>query len=241
VDWIEENLREVRERIERAAASVGRDPDAIKLVAVSKGRPVELIRRAMAAGQKAFGENRAQELREKLPLVEGDPEWHFIGHLQRNKVNIVVGKVVLIHSVDSTRLAEAIARRARTLGTVQEVLLQVNVSGEETKYGVGVEGVRDLLEKALELRGLKVRGLMTIAPLDPDPSTARRCFSRLRELRDRLAEEYPEADLGLLSMGMTQDFEAAVQEGADVLRIGTAVFTPRGEEKDDRTGKYFSR
>ena len=221
---VADNLESVRERIARAAARVGRDPREVKLVAVSKGRSVEEILEAARAGQRVFGENRAQELRDKLQQVELELEWHFVGHLQRNKVNMVVGKAALIHSVDSLRLAEAIASRAGEMGVEQDILLQVNVSGEESKYGAGEAEVAALLERVLELTALRGRGLMTIAPLLEDEEEARPYFRRLRELRDSLAEGYPEADLGILSMGMTQDFEVAVEEGANMVRVGTAIF-----------------
>jgi len=222
---IAENLQAVRERIAAAAARAGRDADSVRLVAVSKGRSLEAIREAMRAGQKAFGENRAQELREKALLLGEDVEWHFVGHLQRNKVNMVVGKVALIHSLDSRKLAAAVSARALALATVQDVLLQVNVSGEESKSGVEKGGAADLLGEILSLPGLRVRGLMTIAPVWAEGEKSRPFFRALRELRDALREACPRADLSLLSMGMTQDFEVAVEEGADIVRVGTAIFT----------------
>jgi pyridoxal phosphate enzyme (YggS family) len=197
------NLEIVRERIAKAVARAGRDEGEIVLVAVSKGRSMESIKEAAQAGQKVFGENRAQELRDKLESLEMDLEWHFIGHLQRNKVNMVVGKAALIHSVDSRRLMEAIASRATDLGITQDILLQVNVSGEESKYGMEEEEVSALVA---------------------DKENTRPYFRRLRELKDTLSRTYAQADLGILSMGMTQDFEVAVEEGANMVRIGTAIF-----------------
>lgn len=222
---IADNLENVRKRIMESAARAARDPGEIKLIAVSKGRPVDLILEAAEAGQLCFGENRAQEFRDKLKVIEKDLEWHFIGHLQRNKVNMVVGNVVLIHSVDSQRLMEAIELRARELGMVQDVLLQINVSGEESKHGVNEGDATRLLEVALGMDWIRVRGLMTIAPLEDAGEKARRHFMRLRELRGMLAEEYKQADLGILSMGMSQDFEVAVEEGANMVRVGTAIFS----------------
>ncbi len=222
---IAENLRSVRERIARAAASAGRDGDSVKLVAVSKGRSLEDIREAMEAGQTVFGENRAQELREKALLLGEGIEWHFVGHLQRNKVNMVVGKVALIHSLDSLKLAAAISSRAEALDLVQEVLLQVNVSREESKFGVAAEAAEGLLREVLSLPGLRVRGLMTMAPVWAEGESSRPYFRSLRELRDALRGDFPQADLSLLSMGMTQDFEVAVEEGADIVRVGTAIFS----------------
>lgn len=222
---IEENLRRVRERIERAAVRAGRDPSGVGLVVVSKGRTLAEIREVLAAGHRILGENRAQELREKMSTIPEEVEWHFVGHLQTNKVNMVVGKVRLIHSLDSLRLAEAVSSRACRLGTVQEVLLQVNVSGEPSKFGVAPEEARELLERLSVLPGLRVRGLMTIAPLRAEGEAARPYFRRLRELRDELREAFPGVDLDCLSMGMTQDYEVAVEEGADLVRVGTAVFS----------------
>ena len=222
---IEENLEEVKERIAAAAKRVSRDPVEVKIVAVSKGRDPGRIMELVRAGQSVFGENRAQELRDKLQEIDEALEWHFIGHLQRNKVNMVVGKVALIHSLDSERLAEAIDHRATALGIRQEVLLQVNVSQEKSKYGVDEKDVGLLMQAALSLPGLKVRGLMTMAPFMEEQEGARPFFIRLRELRDELNAADPEAGLDLLSMGMTQDFEVAVEEGADIVRIGTAIFS----------------
>lgn len=221
---IAENLQVVRERIAAAATRAGRDRGSVKLVAVSKGRSPEVIREAMLAGQRVFGENRAQELRDKALLLGEDVEWHFIGHLQRNKVNMVVGKVALIHSLDSWKLAAAISSRALALGTVQDVLLQVNVTGEESKFGAEKSEVVVLLGEILTLPGLRVRGLMTMAPAWAEGEKSRPFFRELRELRDTLRERYPHADLSILSMGMTQDFEVAVEEGADIVRVGTAIF-----------------
>lgn len=217
------NLESVRERIEHAASRTGRDPREVTLVAVSKGRSLEMIHEAAQAGQRVFGENRAQELRDKIDRLAVDLEWHFIGHLQRNKVNMVIGKAALVHSVDSRRLLEAVASRAEELEIVQDILLQVNVSGEESKYGMEEEGMEGMLEAALALPAVRVRGLMTIAPLEAEEKT-RPCFRRLRELRDVLARDFSPLDLGILSMGMTQDFEVALEEGANMVRIGTAIF-----------------
>lgn len=220
---IAENLESLWKRIDRALADSGRSAEDVKLVAVSKGRSVESILEAVQAGQKVFGENRAQELRDKLGHLNTELEWHFIGHLQRNKVNMVVGKVAMIHSVDSRRLLEAVASRAGELGIVQDILLQVNVSGEESKYGMEEEETRVILETAMDMPAVRMRGLMTIAPL-ADAEEARPCFRRLRELRDELVRDHAAPGLDILSMGMTQDFEVALEEGANMVRIGTAIF-----------------
>ncbi|NPV59004.1 MAG: YggS family pyridoxal phosphate-dependent enzyme [Actinobacteria bacterium] len=221
---VAENLATVRERIAAAARRAGRDPGEISLVAVSKNVPDELLLEAAKAGQRAFGENRAQELVGRMRRIGEGYEWHFIGHLQRNKVNMVVGKAALIHSVDSERLLEAIAERARSLGIVQDILLQVNVTGEESKHGMEPGEAAGMAEKALALPSVRLRGLMTMAALSEEAEEARDCFRRLRELRDRIQGEAADARLEILSMGMTQDFEVAVEEGANMLRVGTAIF-----------------
>jgi pyridoxal phosphate enzyme (YggS family) len=220
---VAENLEAVRERIRVAAARAGADEKDITLVAVSKGRSLEAVREAALAGQNVFGENRAQEFKDKTERLELDLEWHFIGHLQRNKVNMVVGRTALIHSVDSRRLLEAVAARAEDLGIVQDILLQVNVSGEESKYGMEEKETAAILESAMGLPAVRARGLMTIAPLGMAEDT-RACFGRLRGLRDRLARDFSPRNLEVLSMGMTQDFEVALEEGANMVRIGTAIF-----------------
>jgi PLP dependent protein len=223
VGSIAENLEAVRERIRLALARAGDEGRDVTLVAVSKGRSVGAIREAARAGQGVFGENRAQELNEKLGSIGLDLDWHFIGHLQRNKVNMVVGRTSLIHSVDSLRLLESIAARAKELETTQDILLQVNTSGEESKHGMEEEGAAAILERAMALPPVRVCGLMTIAPLGTAVE-ARRCFVRLRELRDSLQRDHAPQGLEVLSMGMTQDFEVALEEGANMVRIGTAIF-----------------
>ncbi len=221
---VRENLASVRERIASAARRCGRDAAEITLVAVSKNMPDSLVLEAVEAGQRVFAENRAQELAGRLRRLGRDLEWHFIGHLQRNKVNMVVGNVALIHSVDSKRLLEAVAARARDIQMVQDILLQVNLTGEESKYGLEEGEVAYVLEIAAGLSSVRVRGLMTMAALADNPEASRRCFRRLRELRDRLEGEIEGTSLEILSMGMTQDFEVAVEEGANMLRVGTAIF-----------------
>ena len=164
-------------------------------------------------------------MRDKVGKIDGDIEWHFIGHLQTNKVNMVVGNVSLIHSIDSERLARAVARRATHLGIRQDVLLQVNVSGEESKYGVESDEVSRLVEAAMDEPQLRVRGLMTIAPVIVNIEESRPYFRRLRELRDDLAERFPKTDVSRLSMGMSQDYRIAIEEGANMVRVGTAIFS----------------
>lgn len=217
-------LAAVRDRITRAAERGGRDPSDVLLVIVTKDVPPDRIRDAIAAGATDLGENRAQELVRKLEAEAAAVRWHFIGSLQKNKVRAVTGRVALIHSIDSAGLAQVVGRRAAEAGSTQDVLVQVNVSGERTKGGVGPGSVDELVEAATEVPGLRVRGLMTIAP-GGDPEQARASFRALRDLRDELAGRYP--GLIELSMGMTSDFEPAVEEGATIVRVGTAIFGAR--------------
>lgn len=221
-------LRSVRERIERACARAGRDPEAVALVAVSKTVPASRVRELLESGQLLFGESRVQEALEKIPLVGGGSRWHLVGHLQRNKARHAVGSFELIHSVDDLALAQELDRRAAGRGIVQPVLVQVNLSREATKSGVDDEGALPLLEAVRSLAGLKLRGLMTIPPPSEDPETSRPWFAALRDLRDR-AESRLGTGLPELSMGMTDDFEIAVEEGATLVRVGRALFGPRSE------------
>jgi pyridoxal phosphate enzyme (YggS family) len=224
---IERRYREVLHRIEAACGRSGRDPAQVKVVVVSKTQPLERVREAVGAGIRDFGENRSRELVEKADRLERNITWHFIGHLQTNKVRQVVGRASLIHSVDSERLAVAIAEEAAGRGIRQQVLLQVNVAEEESKSGLGVKDLPQALLNIMSMRSICVKGLMTIAPLTGDEDEIRRVFCGLRELRDETARLSPETDLELLSMGMTNDYEIAVEEGANLLRLGTAVFGPR--------------
>jgi pyridoxal phosphate enzyme (YggS family) len=215
----------VEARIEAAALRAGRDPNEVTLVAISKTWPADVLVEALEAGVTDLGENRAQELKQKVAVLGPGPRWHFVGHLQTNKVRSVVGSVVAIHSVDRFGLGEAIARRASALGISQDVLIEVNVSGEASKFGVEPQRTRALAGELAALDGLNVRGLMTMAPFSDDPENSRRFFASLRELGESLRRDLPDA--GELSMGMTRDFEVAVEEGATLLRVGEAIFGPR--------------
>lgn len=218
-------LREVTERIEAAATRSGRDVSDVRLVAVTKSFPADVAAAAFRAGAHDLGENRAQELREKAIAVPEPVRWHFIGHLQTNKTRHVVGLAVLIHSVDRFGLAEEVARRARSRNESQDVLIEVNVSGEPTKHGVEPARALRLAEKVAALDGVRVRGLMTMAPFGEDPEGSRPYFSDLRELAERVREVVTDATE--LSMGMTRDFEVAIEEGATLVRVGEAIFGPR--------------
>lgn len=222
---IARRAEEVRTRIAQAARRSGRDPDDVTLVAVSKTFPAPDIRAAIeAADLRHFGENRAQELREKVTVLGTEPRWHFIGNLQTNKVRHVVG-VELIHSVDRSGLAEAIAKRAVSTGQEQAVLIEVNVSGEDSKGGIEPTSVGRLAEQIADLDGIVLRGLMAMAPFSSDPESSRPVFKELRDLGELLRRDHPRAVE--LSMGMTQDLEVAVEEGATIVRVGRAIFGPR--------------
>jgi len=228
VDGIAERCRAVQARIEKAAREAGREPDLIRLVAVAKTVTPEAVRAAWAAGLRAFGENRAQEFQRKVAaLADLEITWHFIGHLQTNKVKLVVPMAALIHSVDRWELAEEIARRVPP-GRVQPVLVQVNTTQEPSKSGVVPGDLTALLDRLTHLPALAVQGLMTIGPFTEDRDAIRRAFAALRtacERERRVAR--PNAELRELSMGMTGDFEIAIAEGATILRVGTAIFGPR--------------
>ncbi|MGD9497938.1 MAG: YggS family pyridoxal phosphate-dependent enzyme [Armatimonadota bacterium] len=226
---IAENLRCVQERIAGAAERVGRDPAEIVLVTVTKTRGIDEIRAAIEAGARDLGENYAQEMVAKAEaLAEHDVRWHAIGHLQTNKVRALAGLVSLIHSVDSERLAAEIDRRAAAAGRQIPVLLQTNVSGEQSKFGVAPSEVFGLAQKLVGLEHCRLVGLMTMPPYCEEAETNRPHFVALRELRDELVERgIPAQSLRHLSMGMTCDFEVAVEEGATLVRVGTAIFGPR--------------
>jgi hypothetical protein len=197
----------------------------VTLVAVSKLVPVEIIAQAMQAGVTILGENRVQEARDKIAALPGRGVWHLVGHLQTNKAKLAVQLFDLIHSLDSLKLAQALDRHGEQAARVVRCLIEVNLGGEESKSGISEEGVRPLLDMAGRLAHLRIEGLMALPPLLPDPEQLRPFFRRLRILRDKLeGEGYP---LDQLSMGMTHDFEVAIEEGATLVRIGTAIFGPR--------------
>lgn len=220
---IERNVREVLDRIEGAAFRAGRDPASVTLLVATKNRSPREILEAIEAGVTVIGENRVQEMLVKVPEIGERARWQFIGHLQRNKVGLVVGVVELIHSVDSARLAREINERAARAGKKQAILLQVNVAGEEGKFGLQPEEVGDLLEDIDGLDKIEVIGLSTMAPFVEDPEGARPFFRQVRELGFRL-DGKRNFRCDELSMGMTNDFEVAVEEGSTIVRIGTAIF-----------------
>ncbi len=225
---ISSNLVRINGRIRAAAEQAGRDPVSVRLVAVSKTRPVADISAAFLAGQTVFGENYIQELVQKLSEVPEAVQWHVIGHLQSNKVKYIAGQVTLIHSVDRISLAQEIDRQWGGLGRICDVLIQVNISGEATKSGTTGEEAIQLVRECSLLPNIRVRGLMTMPPFFDDPVAARPYFAGLRRLSEVIAaERLAGVDMVELSMGMSGDFEAAIQEGATLVRIGTAIFGER--------------
>lgn len=226
-ETFQERLDTVRRRMQDACARSGRDPSSVRLVAVSKGHGPERVREAAECGLAVFGESKVQEAKAKIPLCPGKLSWHMVGHLQRNKAGIAAELFDLIHSVDSLRLLETIDRACGEAGRRVPVLVEVNVSGESAKFGLVPEAVPGLLAAAGALRHVSVAGLMTMPPFTEDPEKARPHFRRLRELRDGWRAETG-LPLDELSMGMTHDFEIAIEEGATSVRIGTALFGERG-------------
>jgi len=225
---IETRLKEIRDRISSAAAAAGRDPAAVSLVAVSKTRPAADVSAAYRAGQIVFGENYVQELAAKFTEVTEAVQWHFIGHLQSNKVKYIAGRVALIHSVDRLSLAEEISRQWGRLGQSCDILLQVNISGEASKSGTTEAEALQLVRALAQLPHVRVKGLMTMPPFFDDPEGARPFFAALRRLSQMVAaENIPGVEMEHLSMGMSGDFEAAIQEGATLVRVGTSIFGSR--------------
>jgi pyridoxal phosphate enzyme (YggS family) len=222
------NLARVKERIAAAALRAGREPESVKLVGVTKTVDLPRVELAVQAGLEILGENYVQEAREKIQRFRGLVRWHFIGRLQSNKAKHAVQLFDLIHTVDSLRLAEELNRRAGAIGLVIPVLIQANLAAESTKGGVRVEEVRTLIQRVAGLDHLRVRGLMTMPPYFDDPERARPYFRRLRELSEEIAAlGLPGVEMVELSMGMSGDFEAAVEEGATLVRVGTAIFGAR--------------
>ena len=233
MDAIAANLEEIRRRMAEAARRSGRDPASIRLVAVSKTYPAEAVAAAATTGQRVFGESRVQESRDKIPACPSGLEWHFIGHLQKNKVRQALPLFPFFHSIDSTALAEAIDRIAGEAGAEAQGLLEVNVSGEETKHGFTPEELRAQFPALSKLPHLRIRGLMTMAPYNENPEEARPVFRALRELRDELQSTY-QHPLPELSMGMSGDFEPAIEEGATLVRVGSSIFGARPRPNEEQ-------
>jgi len=226
---LKDRLEQVHARIKKAADGCNRSVDSIKLIAVSKTMPAEVVKEAIEAGVTDLGENYIQEARNKISaLATSDVNWHYIGHLQSNKAKYAVRLFDLIHSVDSLKLARELNKYAQNNDKIQSILVQVNVAREDTKSGIYVENTIDLLKNISQLENISVRGLMTMPPFFNAPEKVRPFFGALRKLRDEIrAEGIPNIAMDELSMGMTGDFEAAIEEGATMVRIGTAIFGER--------------
>lgn len=223
-----DNLKTVLDKIHIASLKAGRDPLSVRLVAVSKTKPADLVDEAARSGQLLFGENYVQELMAKAGEVSERVEWHFIGHLQSNKVRQIAGLVTMVHSVDRYSLAEEIDRQWGKIGLACNILIEVNMAGEETKSGTTATEVLGLVRRASLLPHVRVRGLMTMPPFFDDPEGARPYFRELRLLGETIAAEHiPGVEMTELSMGMSGDFEAAIAEGATLVRVGTAIFGER--------------
>jgi pyridoxal phosphate enzyme (YggS family) len=228
---IKENYFEVNEKVGKACDRAGRNRDGVTLIAVSKTKPLEDLREAYEAGARDFGENKVQELVDKIPQMPEDIRWHMIGHLQRNKVKYIVDKVYMIHGVDSLRLGEEISKEAVKHGVTVRILIEVNVAGEDTKYGVSPEEAPQLAIGLSKLPGISLQGLMTIAPYVTDPEENRLIFAKLRQLAVDISEKnIDNVSMNVLSMGMTGDYEVAVEEGATFVRVGTGIFGERNYE-----------
>ena len=225
---LKDNLYQVEERIRAACSRCGRSPEDITLVAVSKTKPVSMIGEIYAEGIRNFGENKPQELRDKYDLLPPDIRWHMIGHLQKNKIKYVVGRACMIHSVDSLELAAAIDSQAAKNNIVMPVLAEVNVAGEETKFGLHPDDVPAFAEAVSKLKNIHLCGLMTIAPFVDDPEENRVHFRNLRKLSiDIRSKNIDNITMRELSMGMTNDYEVAIEEGATIVRVGTGIFGER--------------
>ncbi len=225
---VKENLAQVRENIRRACEKTGRDPEQVTLISVSKTKPVSMLEEAYAAGSRDFGENKVQEIMDKYPQLPEDIRWHMIGHLQRNKVKYIIDKVSLIHSVDSLRLAQEISSQAEKKQVEIDILVEVNVAGEESKFGISREETLKLIAEISILPHIHVQGLMTIAPFVTNPEDNREYFRQIRELAvDIRRKNIDNVNMSVLSMGMTGDYMVAIEEGATMVRVGTGIFGER--------------
>ena len=228
MNTIRDHLNEVRENIQKDCEKAGRSPQEVTLIAVSKTKPLFMLEEAYEAGARDFGENKVQEILEKHPKMPEDARFHMIGHLQRNKVKQVLPHAVLIHSVDSYRLAEQISQEAGKLGITAKILLEVNVAKEESKFGMMPEDVEEMAGQIAALPHLKIEGLMTIAPFVDDPEKNRPVFRKLYQLSvDIKKKNIDNVNMGVLSMGMTGDYQVAVEEGSTMIRVGTGIFGAR--------------
>mgnify|MGYP004601030977 FL=1 len=231
---LKENLQKVEENIEAACKRAGRDRKEVTLIAVSKTKPVEMLQEIYDEGIRCFGENKVQELTEKMPAMPQDIEWHMIGHLQRNKVKYIAGKVALIHSVDTYRLAEEINIQAKKRNIVIPILVEVNIAHEESKFGTTEEDAVLLVEEISKLENVRIKGLMTIAPNVSDPEENRPYFKKIKQLSvDITNKNIHNVSMDILSMGMTNDYTVAIEEGATMVRVGTGIFGERNYNRSE--------
>lgn len=227
-EMLQENLQEVEQRIQDACARAGRKREEITLIAVSKTKPVVMLEEIYRSGVRDFGENKVQEMCQKMDTMPNDIRWHMIGHLQRNKVKYIIDRAALIHSVDSYRLAEEINIQAKKRQIVVPILVEVNIAEEETKFGVTQADAVELVKQIAELDGVSVKGLMTIAPYVVDSEQNRAYFRKIKDLSiDIEAQKIDNVSMDILSMGMTGDYEVAIEEGATMVRVGTGIFGQR--------------
>ena len=229
---LQDNLKEIENRVQAACERAGRSRDEVTLIAVSKTKPIEDLTEIYNAGVRDFGENKVQELTDKIEKMPNDIKWHMIGHLQRNKVKYIIDKVELIHSVDIFRLAEEINIQAKKKGIVVPILVEVNIADEESKYGVSKEDAMELVKQIATLDGLTVKGLMSIAPYVVDSEENRPYFHKIKDLSvDISNENIDNVSMDILSMGMSGDFEVDIEEGATMVRVGTGIFGERNYNK----------
>lgn len=223
-----ENIKQVEENIIKSCEKVGRDPKEVTLIAVSKTKPYTAIEEALPSGVLDYGENKVQELTEKYEILPKDIRWHMIGHLQRNKVKYLVGKVELIHSVDSLRLANQIETEFAKKNEIANILIEVNMANEESKFGITSETTEQLVREISKLEHVRIKGLMTIAPYTDNPETNREYFRNMKKLSVDITEKnIDNVSMNVLSMGMTGDYQAAIEEGATMIRVGTGIFGER--------------
>lgn len=223
-----ENIKKVEENIQKACEKVGRNPDEVTLIAVSKTKPYEAIEEALLSGILDYGENKVQELCDKYEILPKNIKWHMIGHLQRNKVKYLVGKTTLIHSVDSYRLAEQIEKEFAKKDLIADILVEVNMANEESKFGINCQETEQLISDISKLKHIKIQGLMTIAPFTENPESNREYFRNMKKLSvDISNKNIDNVSMNILSMGMTGDYQVAIEEGATMVRVGTGIFGER--------------
>ena len=233
---LKDNLKTVEEHVQEACKRAGRSREEVTLIAVSKTKPVEMLQEIYGEGVRDFGENKVQELCDKIEQLPSDIRWHMIGHLQRNKVKYIVGKVALIHSVDTYRLAEEINIQAKKRGIIVPILVEVNIAGEKTKFGTTEEDAMLLVEEISKLENVRIKGLMTIAPFVENPEDNRLYFRKIKQLSvDITNKNIDNVSMEILSMGMTGDYEVAIEEGATMVRVGTGIFGARNYKKSNES------